>query len=96
MSLTTHVYKKTDSIVSRRIDEEYILVPISRDAGEVDNIYVLNELSARIWELIDGKNKVGEIRGIIIDEYEVGPEEAENDLYEFLGLLEKIGAVSCM
>ncbi len=61
--------------------------------GDLESIYTLNETAARIWELIDGKIKVGEIKEKIIEEFEVTPEEAEKDLIEHLAQLEEIKAI---
>jgi len=94
MDFLDKVYKKSDSIVSRKIADEFILVPIRKDVGDLRSIYTLNEVAARIWELIDGKKKVKEIKDKIIEEFEVLPDKAEKDLLEHLQQLEKIKAIS--
>jgi len=86
-------FAKDTAIVSRKIAEEFILVPIRQRAGDVDSIYTVNEVGSRIWELIDGEKSLSEIRDVIIDEFEVSNEEAEKDLIEFLQQLEQVGAV---
>ncbi len=83
---------KTESIVSRKVGNEFIVVPISRTAGEVESIYSLNEVAAFIWELLDGKRSVQQIRDKIIDEFEVSVEAAERDLGDLLQQLLSIGA----
>ena len=94
MDFLEKVYnKKSDSIVSRKIGDEFILVPIKQDVGDLESIYTLNETAARIWELIDGKMKVREIREKILQEFEVTPNEAERDLIEHLQQLEGIRAI---
>ena len=93
MDFLERIYKKSDSIVSRKIGNEFILVPIRQDVGDLESIYTLNETGARIWELIDGKTKVSEIRESLVEEFEVLPEEAEKHLIEHLGQLEEIEAI---
>jgi hypothetical protein len=93
MGFLEKVYKKSDSIVSRKIGDECILVPIRQDVGDLESIYTLNESGALIWELIDGKLKVGEIRESLLEAFEVEPEEAERDLIEHLQQLEGIKAI---
>ena len=93
MSLLDKVYKKSDSIVFRKIADEFILVPIRQNVGDLESISTLNEVAARIWELIDGKKKVREIKDKIIEEFEVTPEQAEKDLIEYLQQLEGIEAI---
>ena len=56
-SLNT-IVQKDASILSRRVADEVILIPISRKLGEIDRLYALNEAGARIWELIDGKRSL--------------------------------------
>ena len=87
-------FVKDDSIVARKIGEEFILVPIRQRAGEVESIYTLNEVAARVWELIDGQRRASDLRDTIVAEFEVGPEEAEADVLEFLGQLQQVGAVN--
>ncbi|MCZ2844961.1 MAG: PqqD family protein [Candidatus Bathyarchaeota archaeon] len=93
MNFLDKVYKKSDSIVSRKIADEFILVPIKQNVGDLESISTLNELAARIWELIDGKKKVREIKDKIVEEFEVTPQQAEKDLIEYLKQLKKISAI---
>jgi len=86
-------FVKDPNIVSRRIAGEVILVPIRKNAGDLESIYTLNEVAARVWELIDGKREVKEIKDKIIEGFAVTPEEAEKDLIELLEKLEKIQGI---
>jgi hypothetical protein len=93
MEFLDKVYKRSDSIVFRRIGDECILVPIRQEVGDLENIYTLNDTAARIWELLDGTAKGIEIRDKIIEEFEVMPEEAEKDLVHHLRELANIKAI---
>ena len=93
MSFLDKVYKKSDSIVSRKIADEFILVPIRQNVGDLESISTLNEVAARIWELIDGKMKVREIKDKIVEEFEVTPQQAEKDLVEYIKQLKEIEAI---
>jgi hypothetical protein len=94
MDFLDRVYSKSDSVVFRKIGEECILVPIRQGVGDLDSIYTLNETAARIWELIDGKTKVKEIKERLLLEYDVTPSQVEEDLLEHLEQLESIKAIS--
>ena len=94
MDSLNKVYKKNNSIVFRKIADEFILVPIRQNVGDLESIYTLNETAARIWELIDGKMKVGGIKEKLIEEFEVSPEEAEKDIMEHIMQLEEIKAIT--
>lgn len=83
-------FKKSEDIVFRKIADEMILVPIRNKVGDLQSIYTLNEVGARIWELIDGKRVVSEIKEIILKEFQATPEQIEEDLEEFLQKLKKL------
>jgi len=81
-------------MVFRKIEDETILVPVRRNVGDLDNIYVLNDVAAMVWELIDGKRSLEEIRDAVSDRYDVSPEVAYSDIKELIGELEEIKAVT--
>jgi hypothetical protein len=93
MDFFDKIYKKSDSIVSRKIANEFILIPIRQNVADLESIYTLNEVGARIWELMDGKMTMREIKEKIVEEFEVTALEAEKDIAEYLQQLEKIKAV---
>ncbi len=80
-------------MVFRRIETETFLVPIKSNAADLDNIYILNEIAARIWELIDGTHSTEDIKNTILEEYDVTPEQADADIKEFIAALEGIRAL---
>jgi hypothetical protein len=93
MDFLNRIYKKSDAIVFRKIADEYILVPIRNNVGDLESIYTLNEVGARIWELVDGKTKIGDIKERLVEEHDVTPEEAEKDILEYMQQLEEIKAI---
>lgn len=86
-------FAKDSSIVSRKIADEFILVPIRQKAADLENVYTLDEVGARIWELVDGEKQVADIRDTLIEEFEVRPDEAEADVVEFLEQLKEAGCI---
>ena len=93
MNSTNYVFKKSENIVSREIGDEVILVPIRQNSGDLDNIYTLNDVAAAIWQRLNGKNTLEDIKNQIAEEYEVAAEEAEKDIIELCTQLESIQAV---
>lgn len=92
--MTNKLFSRDPSMVFRRIADEIILVPIRRNVGDVECIYTLNEVGARIWALIDGTRRVEEIRDRIVGEFEVSQGEAEEDLLRVLEQFDEIGAIN--
>jgi hypothetical protein len=91
--LYTKRFVKQQTVVSRRVADEYILVPIRHQASEVDGIYSLNKAAAWIWELIDGERSVSEIRDAVLAKFDVDVETANQDIEDFLEQLVQIGAI---
>jgi hypothetical protein len=86
-------YGKNENFVYRRIGDETVLVPIKDNVGDMGSIYNLNEVGAFIWERIDGRRRLTDIKEMMIAEYDVGSAQAEKDLLELIGQLEEIGSV---
>ncbi len=49
--------------------------------------YGLDDVGARVWDLIQEPRNVGDIRDILLEEYDVAPERCERDL---LALLQRL------
>lgn len=94
MELLDRIYKKDPDIASRKIADEVVLVPIKRRLADVNAIYLMrDDVSMRIWELIDGQRNVRQIRNIIYKEFEIDLKKAEEDLIKFLRQLEGIKGI---
>jgi hypothetical protein len=87
------IYRKNPDIVFRKIANELILVPIRQNVGDLQSIYTLNETGARIWDLIDGKKNLSQIKKIINEEFEASAEEVDVDLKLFLSQLQGVGGI---
>ena len=92
----TKSYHKNSSMVARRVAEEVILVPIRQNVGDLQCIYTLNEVGARIWELLDNAGTVADMVSSVAKEYEVEQPQAQADLLDFLTQLESIGAIEAV
>ena len=66
-------------VVWRTMDDGAVLV--KPQAGRVR---VLNEVGTTIWQLMDGKRDLAQIEATLVEKYDVGPEQAKNDLRKFL------------
>ena len=86
-------YKRNESFIFRKIENETILVPIRDNVGDLRFIYNLNEVGEFIWEHLDGKNRLLDIKEMILREFEVPSQKAEKDLFEFVSQLKQIEAI---
>ena len=80
-------------MVSRIIEDETILMPIYKTSDEINCIYTLNDVGARIWGLIDGKRNLGRIRKMLLEEFDATEKELDKELDKFLKDLKEIKAV---
>ena len=86
-------YKRNEDFVYRKIQDETVLVPIRDSTGDMDAIYNLNEVGAFIWDNLDGGNSLEDVKRGILEEFDVPPERAEEDLLAFVKELVSINAL---
>ncbi|MBU1134721.1 MAG: PqqD family protein [Candidatus Omnitrophica bacterium] len=63
----TAVLKKNKNMVTRKIADETILLPIYKTSKEINCIYTLNKPASIVWDMIDGKTTVGEIKDKVLN-----------------------------
>jgi hypothetical protein len=91
--MSTACFAKKGEFVSRSIAGEMVIVPVRGQVGDLESIYNLNEVGAFIWGLIDGRTSLRQIVDAVGAEFEVAPDEAEKDTFQFIAALEDAGMV---
>jgi len=82
------VYAPSEDIVARSIEDELIIVPLVAGIGDLeDELYTLNETGKAIWDRLDGKKTLREVRDDLLAEFEAPAGEIEKDL---IGLVEEL------
>ena len=89
----TDILEKNENIVTRVIDNERILLPVYRTSEEADCIYTLNTAASDVWEFIDGKKTIGEIKKMILEKYNTTEDEVEKEIGDLLKDFIEIQAV---
>ncbi|MBI4500159.1 MAG: PqqD family protein [Gemmatimonadetes bacterium] len=77
-----------ESLLSSRFDEELVILNL-----ESGIYYGLEQVGARIWDLIKRPVRVGSIRDTLVSEYQVDPGRCERDLQALLKDLAAKGLV---
>ncbi|HEV2618179.1 MAG TPA: PqqD family protein [Candidatus Acidoferrales bacterium] len=72
----------TKQQVSCKLGEEVAILSMKNSV-----YYGLDPVGARIWQLLQQPTSMGAIRDLIVEEYDVTPQQVESDLRE---LLEKL------
>lgn len=88
-SSLTSIPHPNPEIISRRLENEAVLVmPIN------GKIKVLNDVGARVWELIEGGNSIEAIIASIAQEYNTSEEAVTADVQTFLSQLAERGMIT--
>jgi hypothetical protein len=89
-------FAKNPDIAFQEVVDEIVLIFIRPEIKHIENIYTLNNVAGRVWQLVDGHKNVAQIRDTIVREFDVLPEDAEADLVAFLSQLELTGAITAV
>jgi hypothetical protein len=82
------IYKPSEEVVARNIQEELIIIPITSGIGDLeDELFTLNETGRAIWEKLDGKKTLKDVAQELNSDYEGTREEIERDI---LGITEEL------
>ena len=87
------IYRQTENIVTRKVMDETLLVPVSGDIASMDEIYTLNETGAFVWQALDGSRTLGEIGQQLEQEYDAEQSVIATDMLEIIKGLEEAGLV---
>jgi hypothetical protein len=77
-------YVQNTNIVRRDIADEILLVPIRGELADMQRIFALDETSDFIWQRLDGQRSVEEILTAILEDFDVGADQASADLDTFI------------
>ena len=87
------LYVRSESVVSRVIAGETLIVPISKGVGDLASIYSLNPVASTIWKTLVTPHSQTEIINRITREFEGDPGEIQRDVESFLAEMESAGLV---
>lgn len=88
-----HVYQRNESLVTRDLAGEKVIIPVRGKVGDLGNIYTLNGVGKDVWELMDGKRDVAAILGALGDEYEVDFDTLSSDVQALLADMRQEGLI---
>jgi Coenzyme PQQ synthesis protein D (PqqD) len=87
------LFIRSDSVVSRVIAGETLIVPISKGVGDLASIYSLNPVASAIWEAVAKPSSAQQISDRITQQFESNPAEVEQDVRVFLAEMESVGLI---
>ena len=86
-------FVRNQRLVSRRIDDQILVVPIRGGVGDLDSIYSFNSVGSEIWDLLAKEMSADEIVQHIVSSYDVKLEQAQSDVQVFLSELSAMGLI---
>lgn len=93
MELSAAVFRHNDSLVTRDLAGEKVIIPVRGKVGDLGSIYTLNAVANDIWNLLDGERPVYEIVSRLQQEYEVDPSTLSADIKRVLTELQQEGLI---
>ncbi len=93
MNSGTEVYEKTKPAVVREVDGEQVLVEMDESGKEMLRVHLVNEVGARIFELINGSRSLQDLSREICREFDGDPDHIESDVKTFISELCSMGQI---
>ncbi len=87
------VYRCRENLVTREIIGETIIVPISGQLADLQQVYSLNATGGFVWSRLDGNTSLDIIHKAVIASFKVGKKDAWTDLVELVSDLTEAGLI---
>jgi hypothetical protein len=87
------LFLRSQSVVSRRVAGETLIVPVRGKVGDLASIYSFNGSGSLIWERLQSPTGLTELVSAVEHEYEVAPELAQKDVTQFLNDMLSVGLI---
>ena len=81
------------SFVTREVAGETLIVPVTGRMADLESIFVLNPVAARIWQLLQTPCTLHDIGSALAREFDVSTETAQADAEAFVAQLRERGLV---
>jgi len=81
---TSLIVRKMEKVISRKIGDDYVLVPVNRKVMHSDSLYAMNGVGGLIWELIDGKRTLGQISEKVVETAPAPVEQVKIDVAHYV------------
>jgi hypothetical protein len=83
MDLQT-LYKMKNKFVARQVGNEMILVPLTGNVAQMNELFTLNETARFIWENTKENTTIEDIEKLMTEEFEIDAITAMDDIELFM------------
>lgn len=84
------LYKMKLKFVVRGVGNELILVPLTGNVAQMNELFTMNETGRFIWENIGEKTTVEDIENLMTEAFSIDRDTAKIDIENFIKKLETI------
>lgn len=91
--LKQQTFIRSQSVVSRVVAGETLIVPVRAKVGDLASIYSFNGTGTLIWKLLESPHSATELAAAVARTYDIDPARAESDVMDFVGELTAAGLV---
>ena len=85
--------KITREYILREIAGDYIIIPTGKTVVDFNGLITLNEVGVSLWKMLQNEVTFDDLLQGILDEYDVEPAVAREDIQEFLDQLVNRGII---
>ena len=83
----------TKEFVLREIAGDYIIIPTGKTVLDFNGLITLNEVGVSLWKMLQNEVTFDDLLQGVLDEYDVEPAVAREDIQEFLDQLVNRGII---
>ena len=80
-------YYRNPDFIFRNVAGEAVLIPLMKNVADLEAIFTLNEVGAFLWNHMEDPITLDSLKIILMDEFDVDLDVAEDDLCHFLSEL---------
>lgn len=85
--------KRNDNFVLRQVEDRHVLSAVEGSGAVLPCKITMSETAAMIWNLLSADRTLEQLVSAMTGEYDVSPEEAEQDIRELLVHMHRLNLV---
>ena len=86
--MNSRVVKISPDVLAQEVSDETVLLDLRSE-----NYFGLDDVGTRFWQLLQDDNELETVFDVLLQEYDVDPEQLQSDLDNLLSELERTGLI---
>lgn len=84
------LYELKSKFVVRAVGNELILVPLTGNVAQMNELFTMNETAKFIWENLEENTTIDKLEELMTEVFDIDTETAKKDIEAFIRKLETI------